>query len=135
MYKFPKNSAKVIIAHSNKVLLIKRRILDPYAPGRWDIPGGGSDHDDEPPVETAARELEEEIGHIIIPQDIELFERELIKKRNREYHRHCFVYNSESQFSPKLSKEHSEHKWMSLTEIEQTNLPEHYKLVCRKILL
>ena len=131
--EYPEISSKVIIINGDKALLIKRRLLDPYAPKRWDIPGGGSDPGEDA-LQTAIRELEEEIGYQASIDHIVLHNKEKIIKPNRSYHRHTFIHKSNDKFEPKLSKEHSEFKWMDIKEIEGTNLPDHYKLVCREVL-
>lgn len=132
--KYPSISSKVIIFNDNKALLIKRRIFDPYAPGRWDIPGGGSDPG-ENALETALRELLEEIGYEAKEEHLKLHVKEKVNKPKRSYHRHTYAHESPSQFKPKLSREHTEFRWMTIGEIESTNLPAHYKLVCRELLI
>ncbi len=131
--EYPEISSKVIIVNEDKALLIKRRTLDPYAPRRWDIPGGGSDPGEDA-IQTAIRELEEEIGHRADKDKVFLHNKKKVNKPNTIYHRHTFVYKIDKRFDPKLSKEHSEFKWMGIKEIEETNLPDHYKVVCREVL-
>lgn len=133
LINYPLISAKVIIVCGDKALLIKRRLLDPYAPKRWDIPGGGSDPGEDA-LQTAIRELEEEVGYKAKVDKVILHNKERITKPNRTYHRHTFIYKANDKFEPKLSKEHSEFKWMDINEIEETNLPDHYKMVCREVL-
>ena len=51
------NGVKCVLTDGEKVLLVRHT----YGSRKWDLPGGGIKRD-EPPVEAARREIEEELG-------------------------------------------------------------------------
>jgi 8-oxo-dGTP pyrophosphatase MutT (NUDIX family) len=61
-----------VIVHDrerNRVLLLQRGPEAKFAPGLWDLPVGKSDPG-EAVTDTAARELREETGLVIVPEDL-----------------------------------------------------------------
>ncbi len=68
-YKSPKPSAGVVLVEEEEALIIRRGI-EPNK-GSWSIPAGFVEHD-EPPVEAAIRELQEETGIRIERSDVQL---------------------------------------------------------------
>ncbi len=71
---------KCLITDGDRVLLVRHS----YGPRVWDLPGGRG-HRGEPPLETARREMEEELGHGDAPG------RRLGTLRGRSYGRHDHI--------------------------------------------
>lgn len=63
--------AEVYIFHQNSVLMFKRNETKKKFPGFWSIPGGHID-EGEDALAAAIREVKEETGVVITPQDIKL---------------------------------------------------------------
>jgi 8-oxo-dGTP pyrophosphatase MutT (NUDIX family) len=68
--KLEPDGASVILYTGNKVLLYKRDSRPRLFPNRWAIFGGGIEPG-ETPEETACRELKDELGYQLSPQDLE----------------------------------------------------------------
>ena len=64
---------KVLVANkdNNQILLIRRSLTDTRRPGQWDLPGGGQE-DYETLEDAAVREVQEEVGLTIVPNDLKL---------------------------------------------------------------
>ncbi len=65
-----KLNVSAIVTHGNKILLIKRHAEDKHFPDRWGIPGGGMEAHDTSIEAVAIREVLEEVGMRIVPQQI-----------------------------------------------------------------
>lgn len=63
--------AEVFIVHKNKLLMFKRSEKKEKFPGFWSIPGGHIDEGEEP-LGCAIREIKEETGVTIKPEEIKL---------------------------------------------------------------
>ncbi len=63
-------NVSAIITYKNKVLLMQRDINDKHFPGHWGIPGGGMEDSDESLEAVAIREVKEEVGLLIVPNQI-----------------------------------------------------------------
>ncbi|MBT3249957.1 MAG: NUDIX domain-containing protein [Candidatus Pacebacteria bacterium] len=63
--------SEVYIVHDNKLLMFKRSETKKKFPGFWSLPGGHID-EGEDPLAAAIREVQEETGVIITPEDIKL---------------------------------------------------------------
>ena len=63
--------AEVYIMHDNKLLMFKRSETKKKFPGFWSLPGGHID-EGEDPLAAAIREVKEETGVTIVPEDIKL---------------------------------------------------------------
>lgn len=63
--------AEVYIVHNNEVLMFKRSENKKKFPGFWSIPGGHID-EGEDPLQCAIREIKEETGITVQPEDIKL---------------------------------------------------------------
>lgn len=68
------DGAGVILYTADQVLLQKRDRRPRLYPGRWAIFGGGL-QDGEPPDQAACREVAEELGYTIRPEELELLGR------------------------------------------------------------
>lgn len=54
-------SAHVVVVQSGRILLLRRGLTAPWAPGKWGLPGGYVEPG-ETPAQAAVRELSEEAG-------------------------------------------------------------------------
>ena len=82
VYRNAKPCGGVLVVDDKQVLLVKR--TNPPAVGSWSLPAGFLEVD-EPPEIAAARELREETGITVSPDDLELFETNLIDHGNGTY--------------------------------------------------
>ena len=83
------DGAAVILYTPDQVLLQKRDHNPPRFPGRWAIFGGGIQAG-ETPEASACREMREELGLSLTPQDIELLGRFQVIGRNNDPVVHFF---------------------------------------------
>ena|SRR5581483_11856401 len=108
-----RNAAKAFIIRNDKLLLLKRRPDDPHKPGSWDIPGGRLEFG-ESPFEGLKREAREEINgeiDIIMPISVHHFTRDDGQKITLTIFLTKLLTDE-----IKLSEEHSEYKWIDLSE-------------------
>lgn len=113
-----------------KFLLLKRSSFTLRNRGRWDLVGGAADKN-ESQIEAAVREASEEISLKLDPNNLVLNSEKFFADESRI--KACATYKIGSAFKPKLSVEHSKYQWMSLVELEETDLPDFYKKSCRTI--
>ena len=115
----------VVINNKNEVLLLRRSDKTPRA-GGWDLPGGVVD-EAEAPEAAAIRETLEETS-IVIPS-AKIISSDYIART----HPWMILGFSVHVDNPEviLSWEHDEYIWVSINEIESTELPEGYKQIVR----
>lgn len=109
---------RVIIFSKNQVLLVKPWLGN----GRWDLPGGGLHHSEQP-IFGAIRETYEETG-IKLGQDTLLPLGKLKGKGFFPYRLHCFSVDFESRM-PKVKKQYVEIidiAWVSVNRLDSYNL-------------
>ncbi len=82
LWKNSKPVAGVGVVDGNRVLLVKRGI-EPDK-GQWSLPAGFLEYD-EKPQEAAARELEEETGIKVDPEELEFLDTLLMDQEGRGY--------------------------------------------------
>ncbi|MFC7068136.1 NUDIX hydrolase [Halobaculum lipolyticum] len=80
VWRNSKPIASVVVRDGDRVLL-GRRAVDPHR-GLWGVPGGNLEHDEHPAV-GGARELREETGVRVDPDDLRLFSVDHETKPNR----------------------------------------------------
>lgn len=103
----------------NKILLLKRP-LNKSQGGKWGLPGGKINND-ESKLDAMLREIREETGIIVKPNDLKFF------KSIYVHHTLDFVYNMFSYKSEHLQQvqinddEHEDYMWATLNEA--TKLP------------
>lgn len=109
-------NVSVIITHNKKVLLMQRDINDKHFPGHWGIPGGGMEDVDTTIEEVAIREVQEEVGLNIIPEQIRF---------NNRYNDVIFIVvtsqlANKKEFSEKLnvSSEVYNYEWAGLDDLD-----------------
>ena len=99
------DSAHVIIKNKmGQVLLLKRAETDQWMPGKWSLPGGGK-REEENLLQGAIREVKEETGLEIMPDDLQFLE-DISKKQN-----HAFFLARKALGTVKLDSESSEYMW------------------------
>lgn len=99
----------------NKILYLKRHPEKPQG-NFWGIPGGKLDPN-ESPKEAVIREVFEETGLVIFPEDLEYMGPEYARYRLIDYIFH--VYRAPLQTEPTLNiglAEHTEGRWVTITE-------------------
>lgn len=114
-----KVNVSAIISHKDKVLLIQRDINDKHFPGHWGVPGGGMEEGDSSIEAVAIREVFEEVGIHIIPQQIRF---------NNRHKDVIFIVTTailadKSEFSKKLdiSDEVYNYEWADIKSLEEKN--------------
>ncbi len=108
-----RNAAKAFIVEDGKLLLLKRRPNDVHKPGAWDIPGGRLEPG-ENPYSGLLRETKEETSleiEIMMPLDVHHFTRD----DGQRITLMIFLCRLKSG-EVKLSEEHTEYKWMDLSD-------------------
>lgn len=107
----------ILINEKNKILILKRTNYSDMGEDKWDFPGG-SVNIDEDVNDAIKREVKEEL-------QIELEETRVFKINSGKgvpSGQFIFVLFASRQYNLgdgiKLSKEHSEYKWISLNEID-----------------
>lgn len=109
-------NVSAIVTHKNKILLMQRDINDKHFPGHWGVPGGGMEEKDDSLESTAIREVAEEMGLKIKPNQI---------RYNNRYKDVIFIVLvaelvDSIEFSEKLSTsdEVYNYEWVGLGDIE-----------------
>lgn len=110
-------------SHNLRVLLLQRSCSDSM-PGRWEIPGGGCDDDDETILHGVARELREETGIVAVYIGPAIGEGEFFTSRSgKKIRKFTFVIETENNAYERSTikldpEEHQRHLWASSQEIE-----------------
>lgn len=109
------DSAHVIIPNnSGQVLLLKRAENDPWMPGKWSLPGGGK-NPDETLLQAAIREVKEETGLDLHPDNLNFLE-SISKQQD-----HAFFLGKNPVGSVRLDSENSEYIWMHPRDLESVD--------------
>lgn len=114
------NVAKVLVLNgSDEALLLTRSRTDGYAAGRLDYPGGGVDPG-ESLQQAAAREVLEEVGLVVLPESLQLLHAATVydDKKSLSINRLFFTCRVTDPVI-QLSHEHSEFKWVPVTEVAE----------------
>lgn len=104
----------------NTVFLTKRA---PHmnVPNTWDITGGRPEDEDTSPLETATREVYEEIG--VFPKGMKPTGEHVLKTKKHHYIVYIFNFsaNEKKHFTDKvkLSEENVEYKWFDIDQLPQ----------------
>lgn len=108
--------ARALVLNSqDEVLLLVRSATDPTRPGDFDFPGGGVD-EVESPHDGAAREILEETGIVIQPNELTLAYADTRLNRGKSTLRLLFVARTGAA-DVKLSDEHSAYEWVRLADV------------------
>lgn len=94
----PTPSARVAVVDCDEVLLCEIGV--PGVEDTWETPGGRLEADEDPPV-AAARELREETGLVVAPDDLELFDVRSYESIPDQYStRLCYAVDSDEAEGP-----------------------------------
>ena len=105
------DSAHVVIKNKmGQVLLLKRSEVDAWMPGKWSLPGGGK-REEETLLQGAVREIKEETGLEVMPEDLQFLE-DISKKQN-----HAFFLARKALGTVKLDSENSEYVWTDVSKL------------------
>lgn len=116
---------KAVIVKDGKFLILKRSGKDEFRANEWDIPGGGMKFG-EKPEECLKREVKEECGlnvDIVKPLRIWTF----FKNSGRTQVFAVTVLCKYKSGKVKLSKEHSDFKWIKPDEIKNLKIHKGIK--------
>lgn len=125
-WKFPVSAKGVLIGkEADRVMLVKNERNE------WELPGGRIEKGEQP-REAVIREIHEELS-------IECRVDRLIDNWLFEVIPGKYVYISAYLCSPvdrnasvRLSDEHEEYRWVSISDLDQYNMAEEYKAAIRK---
>lgn len=114
----PYLGVNALIIKNNQILLL-RRAPHIWGGGLWCVPAGHVDGN-EPLRQALARELHEEIGMVINPQDAEFIHTTHDKKKDCEYVHFYFLIRSwqEEPFNKEPDK-HDELAWFDLSSLPE----------------
>ncbi|MBI2183864.1 MAG: NUDIX domain-containing protein [Thaumarchaeota archaeon] len=105
-----------VLFFEGKILMLKRNLSVRTNPGLWSVVAGEIDAGEEP-VDTAHREIREEVG--LAPSDVELLRRggpfEVQPKPGSVTSVYTFLFLA-SRSDVKLNEEHTEYRWASIGE-------------------
>ncbi len=130
-----KNTVCCILKNNNQLLLLKRGSTAPWYADKWAFVCGLIEEEEEP-IETAYREIEEEIG--IIKNDIELVKQEkLFLDRDKEigitWHINPFLFKTKTD-KIKLDYENQNYTWIITDELSDYPLAHGMDKVVKKLL-
>jgi 8-oxo-dGTP diphosphatase len=122
------DGAKVAILRRNQVLtLLRDDKPDIPWPNLWDLPGGGRDGDEDP-IETATRELKEELG-ITLPEERIVFHHEALNEAGKTIHFFLVLWDSLDPETIRFGDEGQ--SWMFMDALEFMDrhdvIPHHQK--------
>lgn len=120
---FIKPMARIVVTHSDKILLVKRA-ENQTRPGEWEVPGGAVDPG-ESYEEGALRELQEETGIDDIAELI--FDHSAWYEFDGNERIAVFFVAETQRTSVQLSEEHIEFRWVDKNTIYNVNLDNFYK--------
>lgn len=113
------DSAHVVIQdRKGRVLVLKRSEQDEWMPGKWSLPGGGK-REEENLLQGAIREVKEETGLDILPEDLVFLEK-ISQQQN-----HAFFLAKSFVGSVQLDSENSHFTWARPNQlIEKDCVPD-----------
>ena len=116
---------KIIIVNSSNEVLLLRRSQKSSSADSWGFPGGGVD-ENEAPALAAIREVQEETAVVI--KDPKIITSILVDERGEPAVILGFYARVDSP-EVVLNWEHSEHKWVSIDELESLGLPDLHQQI------
>ena len=112
------NAASVAFVYESSVLLLQRSASSQNGPETWQLPGGKSE-DGETALETAVREVREELSYTIKSPEqlvkITTFSSESTVIPGVQFNMTLFIYRVNKKFKPKLNKESKSYEWVPLS--------------------
>lgn len=113
--------SKALIKNKNgKYLLLYRVDTHPNFPGHLDLPGGEVESEETSKTATA-REIQEETGICIYPNNLKKL---FVKQYKNTRHVLFEIIIDKADIPIKLSWEHKKYRWMTLSELLDTSIPE-----------
>lgn len=105
----------ILVKKGNKYLVLKRHKKDREEPNAWDLPGGGIEFGEQP-LDAALRETKEESGLTIkVTKILRLYGTPYRGRWSLE----MLVQGSYIAGVPKLSREHSEYRWVTWQRLKK----------------
>lgn len=120
---------------SGEFLVVKRSDSDEFLPGMWELPGGGSDHGEDPQA-ALMREVGEEVGLDVAvgkPLGVHVYFLEKNKEKIQRVEI-TFLCSFDEAQSVALSFEHSEYKWIAKEQMASFDFSEYMREVIRDAL-
>ena len=118
--------AKAVIWKENKyVLLIKRSTSSKFFPSLWDFPGGKA-KEGEDVVKALKREVKEETSLEIVPGEEQ--KEQFYTEQGHTIHFRVFTV-TEFTGDVKLSKDHTEYRWVHVDDLQGYELAPIVKLL------
>lgn len=113
------SSAVFVVNNRNELLIIKRRPGDYWMAGKYGLPGGLCDKN-ENPLDGAARETREETGLILSKMKLHSYEtvQDVNLKGNPIEINYYVYWLSHPGTEISLSSEHTEYRWVSFEELK-----------------
>lgn len=102
-----------ICTDSKKILLLERSSYVSMS-GYWALPGGSTDLG-ETPIETAVREVDEEIHINIDPSKLKLIYKNVVDFPKFTFYNFCYFVDHE--FIPRLNWEHTQYGWFDFNDL------------------
>lgn len=118
--------SKVYILNvDNEALVLRRSASDQRWAMDWDLPGGAIELGEDPKL-TAARESLEETNLHISPEDLKLLDVSSLSDGQPAIT--ITYFTSSYTGTLKLSFEHDDYSWVSLSEMKELQMPTKYKI-------
>ena len=135
----PKVTTCLLIDEQDNLLILKRSDKVSTYRSQW---GGiaGYIEEDEAPLETALKEIQEEAG--LLENDIELIKQvdpvqitDYYDGKRYDWEIFVFIFKTEKKDKIKIDWEHSEYKWIPPSEIAKYDTVPHLREIVKKLFL
>ena len=116
-------SALVVLKRGDEFLLLLRPVgMNIKFPNMWSFPGGGSEKGEEP-LQTAIREVYEETGLRVYPQDLKiLYQTKDPDDKKNVYFFACEKWEGKIDQN-KVKSEHQKSEWVKLSDMKNYKMP------------
>lgn len=115
-----KKAAGIFVQCKDKILLLKRHKNDSWGE-TWGLPSGGVEEGEEF-VDTAVRELEEEISLVVSKEELEDLDFFNHLAEESEFIYRIYRLIVEKEYKPELSEEHDDFIWVTPKEAKELKL-------------